>query len=84
MGEKKIRSEQLINEGDMDKSVKLLKELEEIKEQRKVQEELYNLSRASDSEPMQIQQMTLLVCEVCGAFLSITDDVNRLVRALIH
>ena len=73
IGEKVTKSEQLGNEGNVDESLAVLKEVEEIKEQKSQLEEKYHASLPRHAQ----QQQKLRACEVCGAFLSMYDNDRR-------
>ena len=65
--------ESLGAEGDVDESMALLKEVEDIKTKKKRLEDEYRRSL-----PLYAQQQDMLrVCEVCGAFLSMSDNDRR-------
>lgn len=67
------KSEELGNEGNVDESLAVLKEVEEIKEHKKVLEDQYHNSLPRHAQ----QQQKLRACEVCGAFLSMYDNDRR-------
>lgn len=73
IGEKVNRSEELGNEGHVDESLAVLKEVEEIKEHKKQLEEKYHTTLPRHAQ----QQQKLRACEVCGAFLSMYDNDRR-------
>lgn len=61
-------------EGNVDESLALMVEVEEIKNQKKGLEEEYHGSIPRHA----VQQQKLRACEVCGAFLSMYDNDRRL------
>ena len=73
IGEKVAKAESLGAEGDVDESMALLKEVEDIKIKKKRLEDEYHLSLPRHAQ----QQQKLRACEVCGAFLSMYDNDRR-------
>ena len=73
IGEKVAKAENLGVEGDVDESIALLKELEDVKLKKKELEDEYHKKVPHYAQ----QQHKLRVCEVCGAFLSIYDNERR-------
>ena len=73
IGEKVNKSEELGNQGNVDESLAVLKEVEDIKEQKKELEEKYHTTLPRHAQ----QQQKLRACEVCGAFLSMYDNDRR-------
>ncbi len=73
IGEKVNKSEELGNEGNVDESLAALREVEEIKDQKRELEDRYHATLPRHAQ----QQQKLRACEVCGAFLSMYDNDRR-------
>ena len=73
IGEKVAKAENLGVEGDVDESIALLKEVEDIKLKKKRLEDEYHMTLPRHAQ----QQQKLRACEVCGAFLSMYDNDRR-------
>lgn len=74
IGTKLAKAEQLGEQGDVDESLKLLNEVDDLKKQKISAELEYRNTMPSSS----YQQQKLRVCEVCSAFLGIYDNDRRL------
>ncbi|ESO00463.1 hypothetical protein HELRODRAFT_83132, partial [Helobdella robusta] len=74
IGTKLAKAEKFGEQGDVDESLKLMAEVEELKKQKLSAELEYRTSLPSSS----YQQQKLRVCEVCSAFLGIYDNDRRL------
>jgi hypothetical protein len=74
IGEKLAKAEKLGEEGNVDESMRLMQEIEDLKNAKKEAEEDYKRS----VPPSQLQQQRLRVCEVCAAYLSLHDNDRRL------
>ncbi|CAB3987218.1 RNA-binding Luc7-like 2 isoform X4 [Paramuricea clavata] len=74
IGKKLAEAEVLGAEGKVDESLKAMAEVEELKSQKRVAEEVYRDTLPSSS----LQQQKLRVCEVCAAYLSLYDNDRRL------
>ena len=61
-------------EGNVDESLTVMKEVEEIKAKKKSLEDEYHSAIPRHT----VQQQKLRACEVCGAFLSMYDNDRRL------
>ena len=73
IGERVNKSEALGNEGKIDESLAVLKQVEEIKNKKKRLEDEYHAHLPRHAQ----QQQKLRACEVCGAFLSMYDNDRR-------
>ena len=73
IGEKVAKAESLGVEGDVDESMAMLKEVEDIKLKKKRLEDEYHMKLPRHAQ----QQQKLRACEVCGAFLSMYDNDRR-------
>ncbi|XP_063710895.1 putative RNA-binding protein Luc7-like 1 isoform X2 [Symsagittifera roscoffensis] len=74
IGKKLAEAESVGEAGDVDKSMQLFKEVEELKaEKRRLEEDYRNTMPAST-----FQQQKLRVCEVCSAYLGLYDNDRRL------
>lgn len=80
IGEKVSRSEVLGNEGKIDESLAVLKQVEEIKAKKKRLEDEYHAHLPRHAQ----QQQKLRACEVCGAFLSMYDNDRRSVPQMFY
>lgn len=74
IGCKLAKAELIGNAGDVQGSMEIMKEVEELKNNKKILEDIYKAS----TNPMMVSQQKLRVCEVCGAFLSLYDNDRRL------
>ncbi|XP_019850344.1 PREDICTED: putative RNA-binding protein Luc7-like 2 isoform X2 [Amphimedon queenslandica] len=74
IGEKVTKSEALGSEGNIDESLLVLQQVEEIKLKKKKLEDEYHSHLPRHAQ----QQQKLRACEVCGAFLSMYDNDRRL------
>ncbi|XP_031549224.1 putative RNA-binding protein Luc7-like 2 isoform X2 [Actinia tenebrosa] len=74
IGKKLAKAEELGAEGNVEDSMALMKEVDELKIQKRQAEEIYR----SKLPPTSIQQQKLRVCEVCAAYLSLYDNDRRL------
>lgn len=61
-------------EGNVDESLALMAEVEEVKGQKRALEDEYHGAIPRHA----VQQQKLRACEVCGAFLSMYDNDRRL------
>lgn len=73
IGEKVTKSEALGSEGNIDESLLVLQQVEEIKLKKKKLEDDYHSHLPRHAQ----QQQKLRACEVCGAFLSMYDNDRR-------
>ncbi|KAI9141717.1 hypothetical protein BKA69DRAFT_1028204 [Paraphysoderma sedebokerense] len=69
-----VEIEKLGEEGKVDESIAILSQVEEIKSKKNEKEELLRTMTAHDLT----QQQKLRVCDICSAYLSITDSDRRL------
>jgi len=74
IGKKLAAAEKLGAEGNVDESMKMMEEIEEIKKEKASAELEYKNSMPASS----YQQQKLRVCEVCSAYLGIHDNDRRL------
>ncbi|XP_046856709.1 putative RNA-binding protein Luc7-like 2 isoform X2 [Xenia sp. Carnegie-2017] len=74
IGKKLAEAEALGAEGNVDESLKAMNEVDELKEQKRIAEDVYRNTLPSSS----LQQQKLRVCEVCAAYLSLYDNDRRL------
>jgi len=74
IGKKLAAAEQKGAEGEVDESIKLMEEVEEIRKAKVEAEQDYRNSMPASS----YQQQKLRVCEVCMAYLGIHDNDRRL------
>lgn len=74
IGKKLAAAELLGAEGDVEGSIKLMEEVEEIRKNKAEAEQDYRNSMPASS----YQQQKLRVCEVCSAYLGIHDNDRRL------
>lgn len=74
IGKKLAAAEQLGAEGNVEESIKMMEEVEEIKKEKAAAELEYRNSMPASS----YQQQKLRVCEVCSAYLGIHDNDRRL------
>ncbi|KAK7493277.1 hypothetical protein BaRGS_00015403 [Batillaria attramentaria] len=74
IGTKMASAEEMGAEGQVDESLKLMEEIEEIKKTKAQLEIEFRNSMPASS----YQQQKLRVCEVCGAYLGIHDNDRRL------
>ena len=74
IGKKLAAAEQLGAEGNVEQSIKMMEEVEEIKKEKAAAELEYRNSMPASS----YQQQKLRVCEVCSAYLGIHDNDRRL------
>ncbi|CAH1794880.1 unnamed protein product [Owenia fusiformis] len=73
IGTKMARAEELGAQGNVEESMKIMEEMEELKKQKTQAEEYRNSMPAST-----YQQQKLRVCEICSAYLGIHDNDRRL------
>jgi RNA-binding protein Luc7-like 2 len=74
IGTKVAKAEELGNIGQVEETMELLREIEELKKKRsELEYEFRNSTPAST-----FQQQKLRVCEVCSAYLGIHDNDRRL------
>jgi len=74
IGKKLADAEQAGAEGKVDESMKLMEEVDEIRQKKILAEQEYRNSMPASS----YQQQKLRVCEVCSAYLGIHDNDRRL------
>lgn len=74
IGKKLAAAEALGAEGNVEESIKMMEEVEEIKKEKAAAESEYRNSMPASS----YQQQKLRVCEVCSAYLGIHDNDRRL------
>lgn len=74
IGKKLAAAEQLGAEGNVEESIKMMEEVEEVKKEKAAAEMEYRNSMPASS----YQQQKLRVCEVCSAYLGIHDNDRRL------
>lgn len=74
IGTKLAKAEEFGNTGQVDESIKLLQEVDELKKKK---DELKSAFRNSVPGSLHQQQM-LRVCDICGAYLGIQDNDKRL------
>ncbi|XP_052772377.1 putative RNA-binding protein Luc7-like 2 isoform X2 [Mya arenaria] len=74
IGTKLARAEALGAEGNVEESMKLMNEVEELKKKKALSEHDYKNSMPASS----YQQQKLRVCEICSAYLGIHDNDRRL------
>ncbi|CAF0995495.1 unnamed protein product [Adineta ricciae] len=74
IGTKLARAEELGAEGNVDESMKLLEEVEELRKLKSDSEQDFRATMPAST----YQQQKLRVCEVCSAYLGIHDNDRRL------
>mmetsp|Transcript_55176 Transcript_55176/g.107929 ORF Transcript_55176/g.107929 Transcript_55176/m.107929 type:complete len:338 (+) Transcript_55176:386-1399(+) len=74
MAEKAKKAEAAGEEGDVDLSMKLMAEVEEIEKRKNVAVQM----KLNAKQTVLGNQQKLRVCDICGAFLSATDSEKRL------
>ncbi|XP_014681231.1 PREDICTED: putative RNA-binding protein Luc7-like 1 [Priapulus caudatus] len=74
IGKTLARAEQLGAEGNVDESLKMMEEVEQLKKKKYEAEQEYRNSMPAST----YQQQKLRVCEVCSAYLGIHDNDRRL------
>ncbi|CAG0896235.1 unnamed protein product [Cyprideis torosa] len=74
IGQKLARAEALGEDGEVEESMKLMEEVEELRKQKTDAEVEFRNSMPASS----YQQQKLRVCEVCSAYLGIHDNDQRL------
>merc|ERR1711988_299026 len=74
IGKKLAAAEQLGAEGNVEESLRLMKEVEDVRKRKVEAEQEYRNSMPASS----YQQQKLRVCEVCSAYLGIHDNDRRL------
>jgi len=74
IGKKLAAAEQLGAEGNVEESIKLMEEVENLRKKKAEAEQDYRNSMPASS----YQQQKLRVCEVCSAYLGIHDNDRRL------
>ncbi|OWF47782.1 putative RNA-binding protein Luc7-like 2 isoform X2 [Mizuhopecten yessoensis] len=74
LGENMAKAETMGGEGEVEESLKLMEEVEELKKNKSLAEQDYRNSMPASS----YQQQKLRVCEVCSAYLGIHDNDRRL------
>ncbi|KAL3877570.1 hypothetical protein ACJMK2_035279 [Sinanodonta woodiana] len=74
IGTKLAKAEQAGADGNVELSLKLMEEMEELKKSKSLAEQEYRNSMPASS----YQQQKLRVCEVCSAYLGIHDNDRRL------
>lgn len=74
MGTTLAKAEEVGAEGNVEESLKLMKEVEDLKKEKAAAEMEYRNSMPASS----YQQQKLRVCEVCSAYLGIHDNDRRL------
>lgn len=74
IGKKLAAAEQLGAEGNVEESIKLMEEVENLRKQKVEAEQDYKNSMPAST----YQQQKLRVCEVCSAYLGIHDNDRRL------
>ncbi|XP_033753204.1 putative RNA-binding protein Luc7-like 2 isoform X1 [Pecten maximus] len=74
LGENMAKAETMGAEGEVEESLKLMEEVEELKKNKSLAEQDYRNSMPASS----YQQQKLRVCEVCSAYLGIHDNDRRL------
>ena len=74
IGKKLAAAEQLGAEGNVEESIKLMEEVENLRKQKSEAEQDYRNSMPAST----YQQQKLRVCEVCSAYLGIHDNDRRL------
>jgi RNA-binding protein Luc7-like 2 len=74
IGTKLARAEELGAEGNVDESLKLMVEVEDLKRKKQAAENEYRNTMPASN----YQQQKLRVCEVCSAYLGIHDNDRRL------
>ncbi|KAL5291115.1 LUC7L family protein [Megaselia abdita] len=74
IGKKLAKAEALGEAGEVEESVKLMKEIEELRAKKVQAEHEYRISMPAST----YQQQKLRVCEVCSAYLGIHDNDIRL------
>lgn len=74
IGKKLAAAEALGAEGNVEESIKMMEEVEEVKKEKAAAEMEYRNSMPASS----YQQQKLRVCEVCSAYLGIHDNDRRL------
>jgi len=74
MGTTLARAEEVGAEGNVEESLRLMKEVEDLKKEKSTAEMEYRNSMPASS----YQQQKLRVCEVCSAYLGIHDNDRRL------
>jgi len=74
IGKKLSEAEELGAAGDVEESMRIMAEVEELKNEKRKAEEVYRNAVPAT----QNQQQKLRVCEICAAFLSLYDNDRRL------
>lgn len=74
IGKKLAEAEDLGSQGNVEESMKILSEVEELKQDKRKAEDIYRNSVPATTN----QQQKLRVCEICAAFLSLYDNDRRL------
>merc|ERR1719356_2126447 len=74
IGKKLAAAEQLGAEGNVEESIKLMEEVENLRKQKVEAEQEYRNSMPAST----YQQQKLRVCEICSAYLGIHDNDRRL------
>lgn len=74
IGKKLVEAEKLGAEGNVEESMKKLKEVEECRKKKQAAEDDYRNSMPASS----FQQQKLRVCDVCSAYLGLHDNDRRL------
>lgn len=74
IGKKLAQAEEAGAEGNVEESMKLMEEVEEVRKKKMLAEQEYRNSMPASS----YQQQKLRVCEVCSAYLGIHDNDRRL------
>lgn len=74
IGKKLAKAEEVGAEGNVEESMRLMEEVEEIRKKKALAEQEYRNSMPASS----YQQQKLRVCEVCSAYLGIHDNDRRL------
>lgn len=74
IGKKLAQAEKLGADGNVEESMKIMEEVEEIRKKKALAEQEYRNSMPASS----YQQQKLRVCEVCSAYLGIHDNDRRL------
>lgn len=75
IAKKLAKAEEYGSEGDADNSLKMMEEVDELKEKKKEMEQLFNSSMPASA----FQQQKLRICDICSAHLGIHDNDRRLV-----
>lgn len=74
IGKKLAAAEKLGADGNVEESIKMMEEVENVKKEKAAAEVEYRNSMPASS----YQQQKLRVCEVCSAYLGIHDNDRRL------